>query len=100
MKRRRRAANPNPSTRVRNPNACQLCCGRGGDGVVSLCGLRICQACLDRIREIAIDAGVVVDEGLLGGGLRKLTRRQLTKAERKLDDALERRAIAAARRSA
>lgn len=69
-------------------------------GTTTICGYRIGAGCLARIRVIAADAAVVVDEQLLGGELRKFSKRALTRAERHLEDNQERRAIAAARRSA
>ncbi len=77
---------------------CALLCGRLGTTIV--CGHKICDECIARIRAIATDAGVVVDEALIGGELRTLSRRQLVKARKKLEDVQERREIEKARRTA
>lgn len=75
---------------------CALVCGEIGTTVV--CGHKICDTCIGRIRAIARDAGVVVDEQLIGGELH--TPRRLTKAERRLGDLQELREIEKARRTA
>jgi hypothetical protein len=77
---------------------CQLACGEQGAQVIA--GFFLCVSCVQRIRAIARAAGVVIDESLVGGALRKLNRRALTKAEKNLEDEMERREIDAARRSA
>lgn len=76
---------------------CALACG-DELGTTVVCGYKICDRCVDRIRAIAHDAGVVIDEQLIGGQLQQ--RRHLTKAERKLADVQELREIQRARRTA
>lgn len=77
-------------------------CGLGclEEGTTYVAGIRICDSCVVRLRAIAADAGVAVDEEMLSGELRPLERRQLTNAERKLADLQEIREIARARRTA
>lgn len=76
---------------------CALACG-DELGTTVVCGYKICDRCVDRIRAIARAAGVAIDEQLIGGELRY--RRALTPEERKLEDIQEQREIEQARRSA
>lgn len=87
---------PRVPTNRFNRGLCLLMCGR--PGTTSCCGYRVCTECVGRLRAIAVDAGVPIDEELLGGSARTLNRRQLTKAEQRLDQQLERREIDRARR--
>lgn len=81
-------------------NQCQLSCGATAEAVATVCGYRLCQACIDRLRAIALDTGEPIDEGMVGGHLRVFKKRAFRKAERALEDEQERREIAAARRRA
>lgn len=79
----------------RRRGLCQLACGE--PAVIAIASYRICRPHLDRLRAIALDADVAIDEELLGGTLRKFGKRALTRAERQLEDNQERRAIEVAR---
>lgn len=74
---------------------CQL--SHDGPAVATVGGFRLCSECIARIRAIATDAGVTIDEQMLNGGLRILKKRTFTRAMRAIEDTIERREIAAAR---
>lgn len=76
---------------------CALMCGDNPATTV-VCGYRICDGCVGRIRAIATDAGVVFDQERVSD--RPYRSRYLTKAERKLEELQEAREIERARRTA
>lgn len=55
--------------RLGRRDLCNLC--SRDSAVTSICNIRICAGCVARIRAIAADDGIVVDEELLAGKLRK-----------------------------